>query len=77
MHIEMALDVNDPVLMITFWSATLGYDVPEEDRFDTPDRVYWSLVDPSGLGPRLVIQRVPEPVTAKNRLHIDLHVDDI
>jgi predicted enzyme related to lactoylglutathione lyase len=77
MHIEMALDVNDPERMIAFWSAVLGYDLPDEDRFDTPDRVYWSLVDPSGLGPRLVIQRVPEPVTAKNRLHIDLHVTDI
>lgn len=77
MHIEMALDVNDPVRMIAFWSAVLGYVLPEEDRFDTPDRIYWSLVDPTGAGPRLVIQRVPEPVSAKSRLHIDVHVPDI
>lgn len=77
MHIEIALDVNDPAMMIAFWSAVLGYDVEDEDRFDAPDRAYWSLVDPRGLGPRLVIQLVPEAVTAKPRLHIDVHEPDI
>ena len=78
MHVELALDVNDPERMIAFWSQVLGYVVEDEGRFDTEaDRVYWSLVDPSGRGPRLVIQRVPEPVTAKTRVHIDVHVPDI
>ncbi|MFI1013549.1 VOC family protein [Streptomyces sp. NPDC020965] len=34
-------------------------------------------VDPEqgvGLGRRLLFQRVPEPKTVKNRLHLDLHV---
>jgi predicted enzyme related to lactoylglutathione lyase len=73
----MALDVNDPATMIAFWSAVLGYEIEDDGRFDAPERVYWSLVDPSGRGPRLVIQRVPEPVTAKPRLHIDVHEGDI
>lgn len=30
--------------------------------------------DPSGERPRLYFQRVPEPKTAKNRVHLDLHV---
>jgi hypothetical protein len=30
--------------------------------------------DPDGAGPRLFFQRVPEPRTAKNRVHLDLHV---
>jgi hypothetical protein len=30
--------------------------------------------DPDGLGPRLFFQRVPEPKTVKNRVHLDLHV---
>jgi predicted enzyme related to lactoylglutathione lyase len=76
-HIEITLDVNDAPRMIAFWSALLGYDVEDEGRFDGPDRVYWSLVDPAGRGPRLVIQRVPEPVTAKPRLHFDVHETDI
>jgi predicted enzyme related to lactoylglutathione lyase len=77
MHVELALDVNDAPGMIAFWSAVLGYAVEDEGRFDAPDRVYWSLVDPADRGPRLVIQRVPEPVTAKTRVHIDVHVPDI
>jgi predicted enzyme related to lactoylglutathione lyase len=78
MHIELALDVNDPARMIDFWSQVLGYAVEDEDRFAADDdRIYWSLVDPADRAPRLVIQRVPEPVTAKTRVHIDVHVPDI
>ena len=77
MHIEFTLDVNDPDLMIGFWSRVLHYELEEQGRYDDPDRVYWLLVDPNGRGPRLVIQRVPEPVTAKTRVHIDVHVPDI
>jgi predicted enzyme related to lactoylglutathione lyase len=78
MHVELTLDVNDPAPMIAFWSQVLGYVVEDEERFVADaDRVYWSLVDPADRGPRLVIQRVPEPVTAKTRVHIDVHVPDI
>lgn len=77
MHIELTLDVNDPERMIDFWSRVLRYELEEQGRYDDPDRIYWLLADPSGRGPRLVIQRVPEPVTAKTRVHIDVHVPDI
>ncbi|MFJ5261542.1 VOC family protein [Streptomyces sp. NPDC088387] len=30
----------------------------------------------TGLGRRLLFQRVPEPKTVKNRLHLDLHSED-
>ena len=32
------------------------------------------LVDPDGNGPRLYLQRVPEPKHAKNRVHLDIQV---
>ena len=32
---------------------------------------------PADKGTRLLIQQVPEPVTAKSRMHIDVHLDDI
>jgi Glyoxalase-like domain len=44
-------------------------DLPREDWGD-----YASRVDPDGVGPRLFFQRVPEPKTAKNRVHLDLSV---
>jgi predicted enzyme related to lactoylglutathione lyase len=77
MHIEITIDVNDPAKMIAFWSAVLGYELEDEGRFDAPDRTYWSLINPDGRDPRLVIQRVPEGVTAKPRIHIDVHESDI
>lgn len=77
MHLEFTLDVNDGPRMVAFWSSVLGYAVEDEERFDDPDRVYWSLVDPAGRGTRLVIQRVPEPPSAKTRVHLDVHVPDL
>jgi predicted enzyme related to lactoylglutathione lyase len=36
------------------------------------------LVEPGAAGgPRLFFQRVPEAKSAKNRLHLDLHCDDV
>jgi hypothetical protein len=32
-----------------------------------------ACTDPEGTGPRLFFQRVPEPKTVKNRVHLDLH----
>ena len=37
------------------------------------DDAAW-LCDPDGVGPRLSILKVPEPKTAKNRLHMDIRV---
>lgn len=31
-------------------------------------------MDPKGVGPRVWFQRVPEPKTVKNRVHLDLKV---
>jgi hypothetical protein len=31
-----------------------------------------AVVDPDGAGPRIFFQRVPEPKTAKNRVHLDV-----
>ena len=43
--------------------------VPEEHWNDRS-----AVVDPAGAGPRLFLQKVPEPKTVKNRVHIDLQV---
>lgn len=76
MRLEVAVDCSDLELMTDFWSQVLRYAPvgDSDDRFDVPDRVYCSLVDPSGIGPRLVLQRVAERRSGKNRLHLDIHV---
>lgn len=42
-------------------------DVPVELRNSSS-----ALEDPDGAGPRLFFQQVPEPKTAKNRMHLDV-----
>ena len=77
MPFEITLDVNDPEKMIKFWSTVLNYELRDAARYHDANQRYWSIADPNNNGPRIVIQRVPEPVTAKTRIHIDVHVDDI
>jgi hypothetical protein len=63
-------DARDPHALAAFWADALGY-VPEPG-YDEPDGA--SIVDPDGAGPAISFLRVPEPKTAKNRLHLDLRV---
>ena len=50
------------------WDAALdAWGVPADHRNDRS-----ALVDPDGVGPRIFFQKVPEPKTAKNRVHLDL-----
>lgn len=44
------------------------------DRLSFADVV--AADDPAGEGPRFLFQRVPEPKTAKNRVHLDVPVGD-
>ncbi|MEU6932639.1 VOC family protein [Streptomyces sp. NPDC046385] len=54
-----------------YWRA-IG--VPEDELTDGAGELPESIVDPKGVGPRVWFQAVPEPKTAKNRLHLDLKV---
>jgi predicted enzyme related to lactoylglutathione lyase len=69
--IGLALDCSDPDLLARFWAEALGYSTLGREG------VYVMLVDPDGVRPKLLLQVVPEPKTAKNRMHLDIHVADI
>jgi hypothetical protein len=60
----ITIDCADALAQIDFWAKALGYDVNEG--------IYVTLRDPKAKGPSLYFQEVPEPRTAKNRVHIDL-----
>ena len=62
----LTFDTGDPVRVATFWAAALGYDLVDPD----PARAY--IADPSGQTRGIFFQPVPEPKTAKNRVHLDL-----
>jgi hypothetical protein len=49
----------------------------ESDTLLHRDRRYWrDLVAVRGAGPRILLQRVPEAKSGKNRLHLDLNVGE-
>ncbi|GGV40500.1 hypothetical protein GCM10010182_76410 [Actinomadura cremea] len=68
MELVFVLDCADPDSLAGFWAAALGYE-----RGDLQEP-YVALTDPRGRWPRLLLQRVPEPKTVKNRMHPDLLV---
>jgi hypothetical protein len=63
---DLCIDVLDPVLMAPFWAATLGLEPVGLDDGDvrldgpTPQQAVW-------------LNAVPEPVTVKQRVHLDVH----
>ena len=86
--VQVTFDAADPPKLAAFWGETLGYVEQEPPRGFASwaawaeasgiPREAWgdydARVDPDGVGPRLYFQRVPEPKTAKNRVHLDLSV---
>jgi hypothetical protein len=63
----VTFDCADALVLARFWAAALGSDVDEDS---TPERAY--VEAPGWGGPNMWFVRVPEPKTAKNRLHFDL-----
>jgi Glyoxalase-like domain len=67
---SVVIDCADPRTLAPFWVAALGY----EQRY--ADDAWVQLDDPTGRGPHIALQRVPEPKAGKNRLHLDLFTRD-
>jgi catechol 2,3-dioxygenase-like lactoylglutathione lyase family enzyme len=67
---NVTFDCHRPKELVRFWSEVLGYTIQEAEE-------NWaSAVDPAGRGPRLLFQVVPEGKVAKNRMHLDVGVND-
>ena len=83
---QVTFDCAAPERVARFWCEVLGYVAPPPpegfatwDEFNSAqppeDRGSWfACVDPTGVGPRLFFQRVPEGKVAKNRVHLDVRV---
>ncbi|MDG2112029.1 MAG: VOC family protein [Actinomycetota bacterium] len=71
--IGVTLDSNDPERLADFWQAAIGFQTRVGDG-----ATFVTLSDSPVGRPlnHLTIQRVPEPKTAKHRLHLDLFVTD-
>src|SRR5215813_6730896 len=63
----VTFDAADALALARFWAAVFGSDVDEESTADK------AFVEAAGWGgPNVWFIRVPEPKTAKNRMHFDL-----
>jgi hypothetical protein len=85
-EVQMTIDCTDPAGLATFWAEALDYQVQAPPAgFTTWDEALDAMgvppeqrnnasavVDPSGAGPRLFFQRVPEKKEVKNRVHLDV-----
>lgn len=85
---DLVVDARHPASLARFWAAVLdGYEVaPYDDEamahlaaqgIDDAEDDPTVLLQAAGRLPRLWFQRVPEDKVAKNRLHLDLHADDV
>ena len=62
----LTFDCANPVGVATFWAAALGFELVD------PDPLGSFVADPAGVNAGLFFQPVPEPKTAKNRVHLDV-----
>ena len=69
--VELVLDCQEPARLARFWRQALGY------RPLFADTTLVVLVPQGGSGSPLLLQAVPEPKVAKNRMHLDIVADDI
>ena len=69
-QVQVTFDCAEPVRVGRFWCEVLGYVGPSEHDDDS----WFAASDPSGVGPRLFFQRVPEGKIVKNRVHLDVRV---
>ena len=84
--VQVTFDCADPNALAGFWCAALGYEYdappPGFDSWDAALEAFGvpedqrnaasACHDPTGAGPRLFFQRVPEGKSAKNRVHLDV-----
>lgn len=84
---DIVFDCANPASLARFWAAVLdGYDIAPYDEAELARLASLGitdvaddptvLVESSSGGPRLWFQRVPEPKTTKNRVHLDVRADD-
>jgi len=85
-QVQVTFDCAEPERVARFWCEVLGYVVPPPpegfadwnafERSLPADRhgAAFACADPTGVGPRLFFQRVPEGKVVKNRVHLDVRV---
>jgi predicted enzyme related to lactoylglutathione lyase len=76
-ELVIVIDCSDLDRSARFWAGVLGYAAsPPGDSLAGSER-YRSLQPESGVGIDVLLQRVPDLKSQKNRLHLDLRTPDL
>ena len=67
---EIVIDCPNPEALARFWQALIGGEVEVESD-------EWVVLDGDDVGFYIGFQLVPEPKSGKNRVHLDVEVDDL
>jgi predicted enzyme related to lactoylglutathione lyase len=68
---NVTFDCEQPKRLAEFWAAVTGHAIKESSP-------YFARLTPQADGaPNLLFIKVPEPRSTKNRVHVDLHADDM
>jgi predicted enzyme related to lactoylglutathione lyase len=69
----IVVDADDPVTLAAFWAEMFGTEVVSVE----PEYPFYVDLAPKPGVPPIVFQRTEEARVVKNRLHLDVAVDDI
>jgi predicted enzyme related to lactoylglutathione lyase len=70
---SVTIDCHDPERLAAFWASVFG----TAEVWRGGDPVQYIDLGATDGSPVLRFQRVPEPKTVKDRIHLDLRVDDL
>jgi predicted enzyme related to lactoylglutathione lyase len=70
---NVTVDCSDALELAQFWAAVLGWNIYHDDD---PEVLLAPQFPPAIDGPTMLFIPVPEPRTAKNRVHVDLQPTD-
>ncbi len=88
--VQITFDCADADVMAAFWAAALDYQLQDPpEGFESwesflaannipipPAGSVSAVVDPDGVGPRVLFLQVPETKSVKNRVHLDIRAGD-
>ena len=69
---DLCLDARDHQALADWWCTALGYQRRTREGEERPREWPVPIHDPSGAGPLIWLNPVPEDKTVKNRMHLDV-----
>jgi predicted enzyme related to lactoylglutathione lyase len=76
-ELVIVIDCSDLDGAARFWAAVLGYEATPSGAGADGSARYRGLQPESGVGIDVLLQRVPDVKSQKNRLHLDLRTPDL